>query len=81
MSKGGRTRAILKDAGPRRVCCWQAGAFDLSLLGVFGRAVWPLFGLLSSIKATTRARHPVMARSQEGAPDCENRMARLVFAG
>lgn len=49
-SKGGRTRAILKTLG-RGALLLAAGAFDLSLW-VFG-ALLALFGLLSSIKATT----------------------------
>jgi hypothetical protein len=49
-SKGGRTRAILKMLG-RGGLLLAAGAFDLSLW-VFG-ALLALFGLLSSIKATT----------------------------
>ena len=49
-SKGGRTRAILKMLG-RGALLLAAGAFDLSLW-VFG-ALLALFGLLSSIKATT----------------------------
>ena len=49
-SKGGQTRAILKLLG-RGGLLLAAGAFDLSLW-VFG-ALLALFGLLSSIKATT----------------------------
>jgi hypothetical protein len=49
-TKGGQTRAILKLLG-RGALLLAAGAFDLSLW-VFG-AVLALFGLLSSIKATT----------------------------
>jgi hypothetical protein len=49
-SKGGQTRAILKILG-RGALLLAAGAFDLSLW-VFG-ALLALFGLLSSIKATT----------------------------
>jgi hypothetical protein len=49
-SKGGQTRAILKMLG-RGGLLLAAGAFDLSLW-VFG-ALFALFGLLSSIKATT----------------------------
>ncbi|WP_213770409.1 hypothetical protein [Bradyrhizobium sp. dw_78] len=49
-SKGGQTRAILKMLG-RGALLLAAGAFDLTLW-VFG-AVLALFGLLSSIKATT----------------------------
>jgi hypothetical protein len=49
-SKGGQTRAILKMLG-RGALLLAAGAFDLSLW-VFG-ALFALFGLLSSIKATT----------------------------
>ena len=49
-SKGGQTRAILKILG-RGALLLAAGAFDLSLW-VFG-ALFALFGLLSSIKATT----------------------------
>jgi len=49
-SKGGQTRAILKLLG-RGALLLAAGAFDLSLW-VFG-ALLALFGLLSSIKATT----------------------------
>jgi hypothetical protein len=49
-SQGGRTRAILKMLG-RGGLLLAAGAFDLSLW-VFG-ALLALFGLLSSIKATT----------------------------
>ena len=49
-SKGGQTRAILKMLG-RGALLLAAGAFDLSLW-VFG-ALLALFGLLSSIKATT----------------------------
>ena len=49
-SKGGQTRAILKLFG-RGALLLAAGAFDLSLW-VFG-ALLALFGLLSSIKATT----------------------------
>jgi len=49
-SQGGRTRAILKMLG-RGALLLAAGAFDLSLW-VFG-ALLALFGLLSSIKATT----------------------------
>jgi hypothetical protein len=49
-SKGGQTRAILKVLG-RSALLLAAGAFDLSLW-VFG-ALLALFGLLSSIKATT----------------------------
>src|ERR1700681_2943415 len=49
-SKGGRTRAILKMLG-RGALLLAAGAFDLTLW-VFG-ALLALFGLLSSIKATT----------------------------
>ena len=54
-SKGGQTRAILKLLG-RGALLLAAGAFDLSLW-VLG-ALFPVFGLLSSIKATTeRATH------------------------
>jgi hypothetical protein len=49
-SKGGQTRAILKILG-RGALLLAAGAFDLTLW-VFG-ALLALFGLLSSIKATT----------------------------
>jgi hypothetical protein len=49
-SKGGQTRAILKVLG-RGALLLAAGAFNLSLW-VFG-ALMALFGLLSSIKATT----------------------------
>jgi hypothetical protein len=49
-SKGGQTRAILKILG-RGALLLAAGAFDLTLW-VFG-ALFALFGLLSSIKATT----------------------------
>src|SRR3984957_15912237 len=49
-SRGGQTRAILKILG-RGALLLAAGAFDLSLW-VFG-ALLALFGLLSSIKATT----------------------------
>jgi hypothetical protein len=49
-SKGGQTRAILKMFG-RGALLLAAGAFNLSLW-VFG-ALLALFGLLSSIKATT----------------------------
>ena len=49
-SKGGQTRAILKLLG-RGALLLVAGAFDLTLW-VFG-ALLALFGLLSSIKATT----------------------------
>jgi hypothetical protein len=49
-AKGGKTRAILKVLG-RGALLLVAGAFDLSLW-LFG-AVLALFGLLSSIKATT----------------------------
>jgi hypothetical protein len=49
-SKGGQTRAILKILG-RGALLLVAGAFDLSLW-VFG-ALFALFGVLSSIKATT----------------------------
>jgi hypothetical protein len=49
-SKGGQTRAILKILG-RGALLLAAGAFDLSLW-VFG-ALFALFGVLSSIKATT----------------------------
>jgi hypothetical protein len=49
-SKGGQTRAILKLFG-RGALLLAAGAFDLTLW-VFG-ALLALFGLLSSIKATT----------------------------
>jgi hypothetical protein len=49
-SKGGQTRAILKMLG-RGGLLLAAGAFDLSLW-VLG-ALFALFGLLSSIKATT----------------------------
>jgi hypothetical protein len=49
-SKGGQTRAILKLLG-RGALLLAAGAFNLSLW-VFG-ALLALFGLLSSIKATT----------------------------
>lgn len=49
-SKGGQTRAILKVLG-RGALLLAAGAFDLTLW-VFG-ALLTLFGLLSSIKATT----------------------------
>src|SRR6266446_6029422 len=49
-SKGGQTRAILKILG-RGALLLAAGAFDLTLW-VFS-AVLALFGLLSSIKATT----------------------------
>jgi len=49
-SSGGRTRAILKILG-RGALLLAAGAFDLSLW-LFG-ALLALFGLLSSIKATT----------------------------
>jgi hypothetical protein len=49
-SKGGQTRAILKVLG-RSALLLAAGAFDLTLW-VFG-ALLALFGLLSSIKATT----------------------------
>jgi hypothetical protein len=49
-SKGGETRAILKMFG-RGALLLAAGAFDLTLW-VFG-ALFALFGLLSSIKATT----------------------------
>jgi hypothetical protein len=49
-TKGGQTRAILKMLG-RGTLLLAAGAFDLSLW-LFG-ALFALFGLLSSIKATT----------------------------
>jgi hypothetical protein len=49
-SKGSQTRAILKILG-RGALLLAAGAFDLSLW-VFG-ALFALFGVLSSIKATT----------------------------
>jgi hypothetical protein len=49
-SKGGQTRAILKLLG-RGALLLAAGTFDLSLW-LFG-ALLALFGLLSSIKATT----------------------------
>ena len=49
-TRGGQTRAILKMLG-RGALVLAAGAFDLSLW-VFG-ALLALFGLLSSIKATT----------------------------
>ena len=49
-SKGGQTRAILKMLG-RGALLLAAGAFNLALW-VFG-ALFALFGLLSSIKATT----------------------------
>ena len=49
-SKGGQTRAILKVLG-RGALLLAAGAFDLTLW-VLG-ALFALFGLLSSIKATT----------------------------
>jgi hypothetical protein len=49
-TKGGQTRAILKVLG-RGALLLAAGAFDLTLW-VFG-ALLALFGLLSSIKATT----------------------------
>jgi hypothetical protein len=49
-SRGGQTRAILKMLG-RGALLLAAGAFDLTLW-VFG-ALLALFGLLSSIKATT----------------------------
>ena len=49
-AKGGKTRAILKLLG-RGALLLAAGAFDLTLW-VFG-ALLALFGLLSSIKATT----------------------------
>jgi ATP-dependent protease HslVU (ClpYQ) peptidase subunit len=49
-SRGGQTRAILKMLG-RGGLLLAAGAFDLSLW-VFG-ALFALFGLMSSIKATT----------------------------
>ena len=49
-SKGGQTRAILKILG-RGALLLAAGAFDLTLW-LFG-ALLALFGLLSSIKATT----------------------------
>jgi hypothetical protein len=49
-SKGGQTRAILKMLG-RGALLLAAGAFDLTLW-IFG-ALLALFGLLSSIKATT----------------------------
>jgi hypothetical protein len=49
-SKGGQTRAILKVLG-RGALLLAAGAFDLTLW-IFG-ALLALFGLLSSIKATT----------------------------
>ncbi|HLX16211.1 MAG TPA: hypothetical protein VKS24_13520 [Bradyrhizobium sp.] len=49
-SKGGQTRAILKMLG-RGALLLAGGAFDLSLW-LFG-ALFALFGLLSSIKATT----------------------------
>ncbi len=49
-TKGGQTRAILKVLG-RSALLLAAGAFDLTLW-VFG-ALLALFGLLSSIKATT----------------------------
>jgi hypothetical protein len=49
-SKGGQTRAILKILG-RGALLLVAGAFDLSLW-IFG-ALLALFGVLSSIKATT----------------------------
>jgi hypothetical protein len=49
-SKGGQTRAILKMLG-RSALLLAAGAFDLTLW-LFG-ALLALFGLLSSIKATT----------------------------
>ncbi len=49
-TRGGQTRAILKMLG-RGALLLAAGAFDLSLW-VFG-ALLALFGLLSSIKATT----------------------------
>ena len=49
-AKGGKTRAIMKLLG-RGALLLTAGAFDLALW-LFG-AVLALFGLLSSIKATT----------------------------
>jgi hypothetical protein len=49
-SRGGQTRAVLKMLG-RGALLLAAGAFNLSLW-VFG-ALLALFGLLSSIKATT----------------------------
>ncbi|MDE2244057.1 MAG: hypothetical protein KGK01_16970, partial [Bradyrhizobium sp.] len=49
-SKGGQTRAILKMLG-RGALLLATGAFDLTMW-VFG-ALFALFGLLSSIKATT----------------------------
>ena len=68
-SKGGQTRAILKMLG-RGALLLAAGAFDLSLW-VFG-ALLALFGLLSSIKATTErlTLSWLPARKRGG---CENR--------
>ena len=63
-SKGGQTRAILKVLG-RGALLLAAGAFNLTLW-VFG-ALLALFGLLSSIKATTERLTHVVAASQEGA--------------
>ena len=73
-SKGGQTRAILKMLG-RGALLLAAGAFDLTLW-VFG-ALLALFGLLSSIKATTErlTQSWLIARRRGG---CENRWRRLL---
>ncbi len=63
-SKGGQTRAILKMLG-RGALLLAAGAFDLTLW-VFG-ALFALFGLLSSIKATTERLTQSWLDAQEGA--------------
>jgi hypothetical protein len=61
-SRGGQTRAILKLLG-RGALLLAAGAFDLTLW-VFG-ALLALFGLLSSIKATTeRLTHSWLLRKK-----------------
>jgi hypothetical protein len=61
-SKGGQTRAILKLLG-RGALLLAAGAFDLTLW-VFG-ALLALFGLLSSIKATTERATMAWLRHQK----------------
>ena len=63
-SKGGQTRAILKMLG-RGALLLAVGAFNLTLW-VFG-ALLALFGLLSSIKATTERLTQSWLRPQEGA--------------
>ena len=63
-SKGGQTRAILKLLG-RGALLLAAGAFDLTMW-VFG-ALLALFGLLSSIKAASRAHDHGLASPKESA--------------